>query len=281
MTSRLPVAAVVPNYNMADSLKELVPTLLNGGYDSVYVLDDASTDHSADVIADFGNDVNGIIGQENVGSGANRNRIISVLGSESVIHFIDADMVMETPDPAEIVSDWVNSPSVGFTGGLIKREDGRQATFNYGPRHCLYTDMRGLLLVYIDRLEASDPDKATKLRSRYEKALEWWPNPEQEPVERTVFWAAEANFVIKSAIFEALGGFDTNMRAQEVLEFSMRVRKAGLEGRFNPAVSALHKAIQVRSGNRDIIDLQHMAYVVRKHGLKNYFLPEGKFRPEL
>jgi len=281
MSEKLPVIAAVPNYNMADSLKELVPSLLEGGYDDIYVLDDASTDHSRDVLEGFETDITPVFGRENVGSGANRNRIIAALGHKATVHFIDADMKLETNNPAANVREWMDRPDIGFTGGLIKNLDGSQQLFNYGPRQCFYTDSRWFLLMGVHTLSAKRPELTKKLLGQFSSSLNGWPNPYDTPTERQVFWAAEANFAIDSEVLEKLGGFDSNMRAQEILEFSMRVRSAGLNGWFNPNVAATHKALQVRSGNRSVSDVKNMAYTIRKHGLRNYVKPEGKFKPQI
>jgi glycosyltransferase involved in cell wall biosynthesis len=57
MVRQLPVVAAIPNFNMADSLRRLIPQVMAQCYDAVYVLDDASTDHSFDVVNEFGSDV--------------------------------------------------------------------------------------------------------------------------------------------------------------------------------------------------------------------------------
>ena len=51
MTRELPVVAAIPNYNMGEHLRRLLPQVLAQHYDAVFVLDDASTDESADVVA--------------------------------------------------------------------------------------------------------------------------------------------------------------------------------------------------------------------------------------
>ena len=57
MANALPVVAAIPNFNMGESLRNLLPQVLAQGYDRVFVLDDASTDNTVDVVADFGDDV--------------------------------------------------------------------------------------------------------------------------------------------------------------------------------------------------------------------------------
>lgn len=102
MPGRLDVIAAVPNFNMADSLRELLPSLLEQGYARVVVLDDASTDHTQDVIGEIGPDIEFVQGETNIGAAGNRNRLLSVLGKDVVIHFVDADMRLESSDTPEI-----------------------------------------------------------------------------------------------------------------------------------------------------------------------------------
>src|SRR4029077_5074528 len=98
MAERLPVVAAIPNYNMGDNLGKLLPQVLAQRYDGVFVLDDASTDHSVEVIAQFDDEVKVVRSPENRGAGANRNQIIDYVGDGAIIHFIDADMDLATAE---------------------------------------------------------------------------------------------------------------------------------------------------------------------------------------
>lgn len=282
MSKKLPVFAVIPNYNMGESLQELIPTLLNGDYDEVHVMDDASTDMSRDVIAGFGNDIGSVLGQENRGSAYNRNRILGVLPREAALHFIDADMIMETDRPAEQVREWMNREDVGFTGGLVKTQTGRQHAFNFGPRLSLHMDLSSLLQMHVDVLVDTDRTKAIRVRQRFSSALRDWPDPLSEPTERQVYFASEANLGIRSSVLEKLGGFDSDMRTMEIYEFAMRVQdQLGLKAWFSPAISEVHNAVNIRLGNRTLAEFKGRAHIIGKHGLKNYLLPTGQFQPEL
>lgn len=281
MSEKLPVFAVVPNYNMGESLQELIPTLLQGGYDEVHIMDDASTDNSRDVIAGFGNDVGSVLGQENRGSAYNRNRILGVLGREAILHFIDADMIIETAQPAEKARTLMEPRDIGFVGGLIKSPDGLQHAFNFGPRHCLYTDIYAALQDYIARLSQIDRDSAAKLSAKYEDKLKYWPNLFKPPRPCRVYWAAESNLVIPSAVLEKADGFDPNLRDHEISDLAIRLDKLGLKRGFDPAISAIHQAVQVRTGNRLWSLVKAQAVIAKKHKYRNYFCPDGKFKPEL
>jgi len=76
LAKELPVIAAIPNYNMGDNLRRLLPQVLAQHYNAVFVLDDASTDHSVDVVSGFGGEVKLVRSPENRGAGANRNQII-------------------------------------------------------------------------------------------------------------------------------------------------------------------------------------------------------------
>ena len=57
MAEQIPVVAAIPNYNMGDNLRRLLPQILAQSYDRIFVLDDASTDHGVDVVGEFRKEV--------------------------------------------------------------------------------------------------------------------------------------------------------------------------------------------------------------------------------
>src|ERR1700743_3218610 len=107
MASQSPVVAAIPNYNMADSLRKLLPQVLAQSYDSVLVLDDASTDDHGDVLGSFGGDVPLVRSPRNRGAGANRNQIIGHVADGAIIHFIDADMDLETAETPSVAREFM------------------------------------------------------------------------------------------------------------------------------------------------------------------------------
>ena len=157
MVRQLPVVAAIPNFNMADSLRQLIPQVLAQRYDGVYVLDDASTDHSADVVNEYGSEVRLVQSAENRGAGANRNQILDQVGDEAIIHFIDADMDLrtaETPAVARQVVDQYTRRGIGVVGGLVTHLDGVQEYCNYGAVFSLWGNFSSNGPRVIDRLRA-------------------------------------------------------------------------------------------------------------------------------
>jgi len=113
MPKELPVVAAIPNYNMGENLRRLLPQVLAQHYDAVFVLDDASTDDSADAVGEFGADVKLARSPQNRGAGANRNQILDHVPDGALIHFIDADMDLETPDTPAVAREVLRAgPSV-------------------------------------------------------------------------------------------------------------------------------------------------------------------------
>lgn len=273
--SKLPVIAAVPNYNMGENLKSLIPTLLNQDYAAVYILDDASTDDSIDIVKSYGSDVNLIRGQENVGAGSNRNRIIGHVGS-SIIHFIDADMELKTPDTPNIASDRFNfyqERGVGVMGGLVSRSDGSQEPYNYGPMFSLITNTTAGLPLVIDRLK-DKPYTAVRVRQLGQAIMKNWPNVLSPPTATETFWVHEGNMFIASDLFSKIGGYDPKLRAHETQDLSLRLEKKGIKRQFDPSVEVIHHYIDVRGNQRNNEQLKAMAYLIHKHGILNWINPK-------
>ena len=187
MPKELPVIAAIPNYNMGDNLRRLLPQVLAQHYNAVFVLDDASTDHSVDVVSGFGGEVKLVRSPENRGAGANRNQIIDHVGEGAIIHFIDADMDLETPETPAVAREVVGRYAdrrVGLIGGLVSRVDGSQEHRNYGPApvfSALATS--GLPLLTIDRLRKK-PRLAAAIQRVAAPVMRDWPTYLSLPLRR-------------------------------------------------------------------------------------------------
>ena len=118
MPKELPVIAAIPNYNMGDNLSRLLPQVLAQHYNAVFMLDDASTYHSVDVVSGFGGEVKLLRSPENRGAGADRYGpapVFSVLGT-SVLPVVITGRLPKNPRlaaairrvAAPVVRDWPN-----------------------------------------------------------------------------------------------------------------------------------------------------------------------------
>lgn len=276
--SKYPVVVAIPNYNMAIELKTLLPQLLGQGYADIFVLDDASTDNSLEVVKGFKGKVKFVAGDKNKGAGANRNRIIDVLEYDAFIHFLDADVELETNKAADIVRDIMPDGPVGCVGGLAKTKAGLQNVWNYGPRPGLRNEIGAFLQSRIELLLTANPDRARRLEKRYHNLLADWPNPLATPRRREVYWNIEQNFVIRSDTFAQLGGFDESLRETEILELAIRMHQMGLKSYFDPRLATRHMEAKVRNYNRMRRKRIEGFKIARKHGSINWILSRDGFK---
>ena len=272
MPKELPVVAAIPNYNMGDNLRRLLPQVVAQHYDAVFVLDDASTDDSADVVSQFGADVKFVRSRENRGAGANRNQIIDQVEDGALIHFIDADMDLETseiPTVAREVAERYADRGVGMIGGLVTLANGRQEWCNHGAVLSLWGNATGLLQFSIDRLREK-PRLAGAIRRIVAPAIRDWPNTLEPPAAAPAYWVHEGNMLVYSTIFRSIGGFDPALRAQEIQDLSTRLEKRGIKRQFDPSIRVVHHHIDVRGKNRHKWENNATRYLIRKHGLYRF-----------
>ena len=272
MPKELPVVAAIPNYNMGDNLRRLLPQVVAQHYDAVFVLDDASTDDSADVVSQFGADVKFVRSRENRGAGANRNQIIDQVEDGALIHFIDADMDLETseiPTVAREVAERYADRGVGMIGGLVTLANGRQEWCNHGAVLSLWGNATGLLQFSIDRLREK-PRLAGAIRRVVGPAIRDWPNTLEPPAPAPAYWVHEGNMLVYSTIFRSIGGFDPALRAQEIQDLSTRLEKRGIKRQFDPSIRVVHHHIDVRGKNRNKWENSATRYLIRKHGLYRF-----------
>jgi glycosyltransferase involved in cell wall biosynthesis len=272
MPKKLPVIVAIPNYNMGDNLRRLLPQVLAQRYDAVFVLDDASTDHSVDVVSAFGDEVKLVQSPENRGAGANRNQIIDHVADGALIHFVDADMDLETPDiPAiarEVVERYANR-GVGLIGGLVSRVDGTQELDNYGPVCSLWGNSTATLQLLIDHLREK-PRLAGAVQRVAAPAMRNWPNILEPATPAPAYWVHEGNMLVYSSLFKLVGGYDSMLRAHEIQDLAIRLEKMGIKRQFDPSIRAVHHRIDVRGKNRQKWVNRAMFYLVRKHGLYRF-----------
>jgi GT2 family glycosyltransferase len=269
MAKQLPVVAAIPNYNMGDSLHQLLPQVLAQRYDSVFVLDDASTDNSVDVVGEYGNEVKLLRNPENRGAGANRNQIIAHLGDGAIIHFIDADMELETAETPAVARETVAryaDRGVGLIGGLVSRVDGSQEYCNYGAVFSLWGNFTSNFPRLIDRLREK-PRLAGAIQRMAAPIMRGWPNVLEPPVPAPAYWLHEGNMLIHSGLFRSVGGYDAVLRSHEIQDLAIRLEKMGIKRQFDPSIRVIHHHIDVRGKNRNKWANKATLYLIRKHGL--------------
>jgi GT2 family glycosyltransferase len=268
MHKQLPVIAAIPNYNMGDYLRRLLPQVLDQGYDRVFVLDDASTDHSVDVVKKFGDEVKLVRSPKNRGASGNRNQIIDHVRDGALIHFIDADMDLETEETAclarEVAACYADR-GVGVIGGLVSRSDGSQEPHNYGPVFALKSSLTSGLPLLIDYLREK-PRLAGAIRQLGIFVMKDWPNVLESATPAQAYWLHEGNMLIHSGVLRSVGGYDPLIREHEAQDLAIRLEKRGIRRQFDPRIKVVHHYVDVRGKTRSVKQLEAALYLIRKHG---------------
>ncbi|WP_231743102.1 glycosyltransferase family 2 protein [Mycobacterium sp. GA-2829] len=268
---RLPIVAAIPNYNMGSHLRRLLPQVLEQGYDHVYVLDDASTDESVEVVSGFGDAVTMVRSGANQGAGANRNQIIGQVDDATVIHFIDADMDIATPRSADVARELFARyapDGVGAIGGLVRRADGSQEPFNYGPVFALRTNVTSVPWM-VDRIR-HHPRLVAVFRRTGMPGTRQWPNILDTPKPTETYWLHEGNMLIHAGAFRRIGGYDRRLRSHEAQDLAIRLDGIGVKRRFDPGLEVVHHYIDVRGKNRSRYERDAVRYLIRKHGVVRF-----------
>lgn len=247
------VVVAIPNYNMASGLQQLIPRLLSDRYDAIYVLDDASTDNSYDVVQSFPG-VHWIKNQHNTGAGGARNLVLHEIDDPAtIIHFVDADIELLTTNTADIAKSLFRryGDNVGMIGGLIVNQHGRQSAWNFGESQSLSATISATWQNFLENLHMHHPKASAWCRTHL-----WWPwiktrpNPDIPPVAQPVFWTLEGNFLIRANVLKDAGGFDPTIREHDVQPLAHALQKKGYVSYFDPSITVRHTELSVRTYNR-------------------------------
>lgn len=258
MSESVPVIAVVPTYNMAESLSDLVPQLLGQGYDRIIVIDDNSTDNTSEVVKTFGRRIQYERFGNNVGSAGNRNRAIGVLRKDdlpnkTIINFIDADVVFEPNQPkaGKVARDLIQKyPKAGVITVNILNNDGTRGAFNYGPVYSHKWLVSVFFLARLESLVKKEPTKAQKYWAKHQRWFEGFPNPLDDPKPTKAGGVVECFTIFQLSVFESLGGYDAKLRYLEASDFSKRLHAKGLESIYDPVLTVRHTQVDVRGWRR-------------------------------
>lgn len=274
--SRLPVIAAIPAYNEEAVLEPLLQQVLDQEYDEVFVLDDNSHDSTIEIAHNYSKNIKIVAGTENLGPAGNRNRIIPQLGYSAIIHFLDADVSINSTRTPELVRELVAPSDIGYVGGLVRLPDGTQNPWNYGPALSLPQLPSGWLYSGSYNIGKRHPRFGSALRKQLNRwsLVEQWPNPLEQPQARDVYWCSEPNLAISSEIFKVVGGYDPALRYHETMELSMKIANLGLRRRFDPSLDVTHKdnaAWVNQAYARKFYEAQFR--IVGKMGMKDFLFP--------
>lgn len=240
--------AAIPNYNAAENLPQLLQSCIKLGFDEIFVLDDASTDNSLEVLKEFSTNVTVITGTQNLGPAGNRNRILGSLRQNDTICFIDADMeVLSSNFKSQAMNIFEQETTVGIIGGLVLNKQHEPMTFNYGYFASAWRDSIGSILENTARLIPFLRPLLVPLSRpfTYNVSIRYQP-----PAKLRPDWVSEAFCIMRGDVFREVGGFDERLRYHEGQKIARQFYTSGYRVLFYPEIHARHLEIQTRPHRR-------------------------------
>jgi N-acetylglucosaminyl-diphospho-decaprenol L-rhamnosyltransferase len=234
------VTAVLVNHDSGGRLPALLD-VLDGSVRSVVVVDNASSDGSAEAVADRPR-VTLVRNADNRGFAAAANQGAALARTEWLL-FVNPDTRFAPGDPARLVLGL--DDRVASAAALQVDQQGRPRAETAG-----YEPTLGRYLVW-----------AVVPARRYRTFGPWLAPPFPDE-DFAVDWASGAFVAIRRVVFERLGGFDERFFLyHEDVDFGRRVRRAGFRVIVRPSVPVYHEvahgapARRIASGLRSIESL--------------------------
>lgn len=257
------ITLVIPNYNGAQNLENIITQVLKEDFDHVYVIDDNSSDNSLEIVKNYSKVVI-IEGKENKGPAGNRNRVLDH-ECGNIIMFLDVDMKLMVENLRAKIEKSFDNNNTGVVGGLIVTQKNEPMWWNYGFEMHLIRDAKADIVHSWALDNWNNAKKIYKLKEKYKEVT---PNLEisfDSPKNKKVDWVSEANFCIRSDLFKKIGGFDINMRYHADQDLCKRVRDLGYTVMFSPEIVSMHMEIDTFGKNREKLIKENAYYFYRKH----------------
>jgi GT2 family glycosyltransferase len=232
--------AIVVTWNAADVLPACLDSLLSqelaGGLE-VIVVDNASTDGTAEVLGGYTDRVRVIANDRNAGFPAANNQAAAEADGD-VLFFLNPDTELPGRDTLARLTGALDATGAALAGPKLLNPDGSlQASCAPHP-----TVARALLVA--TGAAHLLPDA---LRARL--APDMWSHD----AARDVDWVMGAALAVRADAFRELGGFWPRMYGEDQ-DLAFRAQERGLRVRFEPAASVVHLANH--SGRRRWSDAQ-------------------------
>jgi len=216
------ISAIVVSYNTRAMTLECLETLrgaLAGMESEVWLVDNASTDGTADAVAGAFPAVKLIANTANAGFGAANNQAMrSAAGKYFLLINSDA---FPAADAVQAMVQYMDAhPEVALVGPRLLNRDGSLQRSCYP----FPTPMRAFMEnLWISKLCSGDSRMGDYSR---------WPHDH----ERHVQWVSGACMLVRRTVYEQLGGFDEGFfMYHEETDWQRRMRDAGWEIGFTPA----------------------------------------------
>jgi GT2 family glycosyltransferase len=217
---------IIVNHNTRDHLRACLASLEPEWARQVIVVDNASTDGSAEMVEREFSWVALLAASSNPGYGAAANRAITQCRSPYVL-LLNSDTRLRPGTLRALPAYFEQHPRVAIVGPRLLNPDGslQPSCYSFPTPLRVFLEESAL-----HRLVRALP----VVRSRYERT---WAHDRS----RRVDWVLGAALAIRREAFEGVGGFDESffLYAEEV-DLCFRLRAAGWEAHFTPEAAVVH-----------------------------------------
>lgn len=203
------LAIAILNYNGADLLKRFLPSVLaHSGDAAVYVIDNASTDDSIEILKENYPTIKRIPLTQNFGYAEGYNKGIQQL-DEELICLLNSDIEVTSNWTLPLLDFFATHPEVAIAQPKIKALNAPDF-FEYAGAAGGYLDIMGL------------PYCRGRVGSTCEK------DTGQYDENARVTWASGACFFVRKSVFKAIGGFDSSFFMHfEEIDLCLRAQGLG------------------------------------------------------
>lgn len=259
----LDVAIIIVSWNvrdyLANCLRSVFAEVASSGLNTeIWVVDNASTDGTVELLADLFPQVHLIVNDHNPGFGAANNQGMKAAAASQPRYYflLNPDTLLGPGALSRLVGFLDENPKAGLAGARLVYGNGRF-------QHSAFC-FPGLAQLAFDLFSLPDRLYESRMNGRYPRSKY---RPEGEPF--AIDHPLGATMMVRSEVFEATGGFDESFHMYcEEIDWSWRIRQAGWEIFVVPAAEIIHyggeSTKQVES--RSVVNLwQSRAKLYQKH----------------
>jgi hypothetical protein len=220
---------VIVNWNTRDRLRDCLASLgehLSAVPHEILVVDNDSSDGSAEMVSDEFPEVRLMPNDENVGFGRANNQAMRVARGDWFL-LLNSDTLLTDDSVARLFTEVRTDPRVGVAQCRLILPDGRTQHSVY-RFPSLWRGVIGALGLY--KLVPKPWAGSFLLASHWDYAN-----------EREVDWVMGAFMLVPRQVFEQTGGFDESIFMYgEDMEWSYRISDKGWQVRYYPSASVIH-----------------------------------------
>jgi GT2 family glycosyltransferase len=248
------VAVAIVSFNARDHLRACLDSVLADGPDEVVVVDNASTDGTAQMVRLEYPQVTLHDNSTNRGYGAAANQAIASCRSGYVL-LLNSDTMLSPGTIQTLASYMDRHPEAALVGPVLRRPDGSLEPSYFPLPGTLAWLLENEPLVWLLRCLPVGRNRLLCL------------SPPTVP--RVVPWVKGAAVLLRRTTFQAVGGFDEAyfMYFEEV-DLCLRLRTAKAQVHFTPAATVLHVGAVSTSQRRREMRIEHFrssVYFYRRH----------------